>query len=298
MVMLGKLSCLAIGAFLFFSGPFPVIGQTDWLADLRSARDEHAVEVQGWLKLVGLESLHFGDNDVGAAAGNARLPAPSPGHLMVLRLEADDRVLLLPPVGSHAFPPGLSVNGHPPAGNIAIALHSDVVAYRTLSFRLVRSGGGLAMRVWDEDSQALRQFRGLNWYAPDTRYRVRARFITYPAPKLISLANGDGTRTPLPSPGYAEFTLNGRTLRLQPVVPSPDAKQLLFAFRDGTAAHETYGAGRLLFTGQPEGGWLVLDFNLAENPACAYNPYTICPLPPLENRLPIAVPAGEKKYHD
>jgi uncharacterized protein (DUF1684 family) len=80
--------------------------------------------------------------------------------------------------------------------------------------------------------------------------------------------------------------------------PSLDAKQLLFAFRDTTAGSETYGAGRFLFTGQPEGGGIVLDFNMAENPACAYNPYTVCPLPPPENRLPVAIRAGEKKYHD
>jgi uncharacterized protein (DUF1684 family) len=288
---------------LSFSRPSPVMGQADWLAELRSAREEHAVEVQGWLKLVGLESLHSGDNGFGAASDSqARLPAPAPDHLMVLRLEPDGRLLLLPPTGTRAFPVGINVNGHPPAGaagGIAIAPHSDVITYRTLSFRLVRSGGGYAIRVWDENSEDLRQFHGLKWYAPDARYRVRARFIPYPAPKLISIASGDGTRVPLPSPGYAEFVLDGRTLRLQPVYVSPESKtQLLFAFKDTTAAHETYGSGRFLFTGPPERGELVLDFNQAENPACAYNPYTICPLPPRANHLAVMVPAGEKKYHD
>lgn len=157
---------------------------------------------------------------------------------------------------------------------------------------------GYAMRVWDENSADLRQFRGLNWYAPDPRYRARARFVAYPVPRIVSIVNGDGTKVPLPSPGYAEFVLDGRIQRLDPVYPSPGSRQLLFAFKDTTAAHETYGAGRFLFTGEPEKGVLVLDFNRAENPACAYNPYTVCPMPPRENHLPAAVQAGERKYHE
>jgi uncharacterized protein (DUF1684 family) len=296
------LLCFTVLALLLFASPFSATNQTDWLSQLRSARDEHSIEVQGWLKLVGLHSLHAGENSFGSGVDSqARLPPSAPNQLMVLRLEADGRVILLPPAGARALPEGVSVNGRPPnasSGPVVIAPHSDVVAYHTLSFRTIRSGGGVAVRVWDENSDDLRHFNGLKWYAPDSRYRVQARFISYPTPKLISIVNGDGNVEPLPSPGYAEFVLNGRTLRLHSLSPSPDSKQLLFAFRDATAAHETYGAGRFLFTGQPEGGELVLDFNLAENPACAYNPYTVCPLPPPENRLPVPIPAGEKQYHD
>jgi uncharacterized protein (DUF1684 family) len=299
--MAARLSRLAIGSLLLFFMPLSAIGQTAWLSQVRSARNEHSVEVQGWLKLVGLHVLRSGDNSFGSAVDSqARLPASAPHHLMVLRLGADGRVLLLPPAGARAFPPGLSVNGRSPntGGPVVISLHSDVLGYHTLSLRLVRSGDGFAMRVWDENSDDLRQFHGLKWYPPDSRYRVHARFVSYSTPKLISIVNGDGNVEPLPSPGYAEFVLDGRTLRLEPVSLSPDSKQLLFAFRDATAANETYGAGRFLFTGKPEGGALVLDFNLAENPACAYNPYTVCPLPPPQNRLRVPVPAGEKRYHD
>lgn len=299
--MIRRLASLAIGTLLSFSRPSPVMGQANWLAAVASAREEHAVEVKGWLKLVGLESLHSGDNAVGSASdSHVQLPVPAPAHLMVLRLEVGGRLLLLPPAGARVFPEGLNVNGHPPAataGGIVIAPHSDVITYRTLSLRLVHNGDDYSMRVWDENSKDLREFHGLNWYPPDPRYRVRARFIPYPASKTMSIANGDGTRVSLPSPGYAEFVLDGRTVRLQPVYLA-ESKQLLFAFKDATAAHDTYGAGRFLFTAQPERGELVLDFNLAENPACAYNPYTICPLPPRENHLAAPVRAGEKKYHD
>jgi hypothetical protein len=129
----------AVGVLLSFFTPLPATGQTDWLSQLRAARDEHSVEVQGWLKLVGLESLHSGDNGFGSAVDSqARLPASAPDHLMVLRLEADGRVLLLPPAKARSFPAGLSVNGHSPdtsGGPVVMALHSDVVAYHTLSFR-------------------------------------------------------------------------------------------------------------------------------------------------------------------
>src|SRR4029077_15932223 len=103
--MIRRLGSLAIGTLLSFSRPSPVMGQASWLAAVGSAREEHAVEVRGWLKLVGLESLHSGDNGLGSASDSqVRLPVPAAAHLMVLRLEVGGRLLLLPPTGARVFP--------------------------------------------------------------------------------------------------------------------------------------------------------------------------------------------------
>ena len=99
-----------------------------------------------------------------------------------------------------------------------------------------------------------------------------------------------GDTEPLPSPGYAEFRLNGRELRLEPVL---EDNELFFIFRDQTAGKETYGSGRFLYTALPRDGKVELDFNKAENPPCAFTPYATCPLPPKQNVLPIRIEAGE-----
>jgi hypothetical protein len=97
-------------------------------------------------------------------------------------------------------------------------------------------------------------------------------------------------------PGYVEFTVKGRTLRLVPVVESPDARQLFFIIGDGTNGRETYHAGRFLYTDLPHDGTVVLDFNKLESPPCAFTAFATCPLPPPANRLPIDITAGELSY--
>ncbi len=98
-----------------------------------------------------------------------------------------------------------------------------------------------------------------------------------------------------PSPGYAVFRIHGR-VRLRPILEEPDAKELFYIFRDQTSSKETYGAGRFMYSDLPHDGKVVLDFNKAYNPPCAFTPYATCPLPPAENRLPVRIEAGEKKY--
>jgi uncharacterized protein len=80
------------------------------------------------------------------------------------------------------------------------------------------------------------------------------------------------------------------------VLDDPGSKDLFFVFRDLTAGKETYGAGRFLDTAPPQDGKVVLDFNKAYNPPCAFTPYATCPLPPAENKLAVRIEAGEKKY--
>ena len=99
-------------------------------------------------------------------------------------------------------------------------------------------------------------------------------------------------------PGYAEFAIRGKTERLEPMV---EDGRLFFVFRDTTSRLETDGGGRFLTVAAPSGGLdrpgtLELDFNQAVNPPCAYSPFATCPLAPKENRLQVAIPAGEKRY--
>ena len=99
----------------------------------------------------------------------------------------------------------------------------------------------------------------------------------------------------MPSPGHVVFTINGREVQLDPVLEEPGAKELFFIFRDATAGKETYPAGRFLYSDMPKDGRVVLDFNKAYSPPCAFTSFATCPLPPKQNRLDVRIEAGEKR---
>jgi uncharacterized protein len=125
-------------------------------------------------------------------------------------------------------------------------------------------------------------------------YRVQAKFVAQP--KQVPILNIIGNHLRMPSPGYVVFQIDGREMRLDPVVEEGE-KELFFIFRDRTAGKETYPAGRFLYTELPRDGKVELDFNKAENPPCAFTPYATCPLPPKQNALPVRIEAGELTAH-
>ena len=86
----------------------------------------------------------------------------------------------------------------------------------------------------------------------------------------------------------------GQTLRLRPFTTRP--KRFYFVFRDASSGQETYETARFLYADLLDDGTTVLDFNQAYNPPCSFNPYTTCPIPLRENRLPVKILAGEKAY--
>ena len=280
-----------------------------WQKSVDEFHEKHTANLQkpdGWLSLVGLEWLQPGDTSVGSAPDNkVKLPAAHPAHLAVFHLE-NNVVTLLPP--KDGFPAGLVVGGKAAAQQV---LRTDPDSDKnnphlivgTLNLYAIRREGRFALRIKDSESPSLKQFHGLKWYSPDEAYRVTAKWIPYTPPKSVTLLTLVGTSYPQPVPGAAEFVLQGKTYKLEPVLEDPADTKLFFILRDTTSATTTYGACRFLYTALPSNGLdkpgeLVLDFNRLENPPCAYTPYATCPLPPQGNRLPIALPVGEKRYHD
>jgi uncharacterized protein (DUF1684 family) len=170
----------------------------------------------------------------------------------------------------------------------------DKLHMGSLTMTIISRGDKLGVRVKDKESKARKEFKGLSYYPIDPKLRIVADFIPYTPPKQSPIPTVLGTTVQEPSPGRAEFMLDGKKLSLEPVIENADT--LFFIFKDSTAGHETYGAGRFLYTDNPHDGKVVIDFNKAENPPCAFTPYATCPLPPPQNRLAIPIRAGEKKY--
>jgi len=271
-------------------------------------RTEHAADLlkpDGWLSLVGLEWLQPGDNSVGSASDNKIRLTSGPTHLAVLHLEGES-VTLNPPTGG--FPQDFFVAGAPAKSQqLRAEPNNDKVAPRmtsgTLNMYVIRRETRFALRIKDAKSPSIVGFHGLKWYPPDESYRVTAKWIPYSPHKTITLATLVGTNYDQPVPGAAEFMLNGKSFRLEPVLEDPAVAKLFFILRDTTSTTTTYGACRFLYTGFPTNGLekpgeLILDFNRLENPPCAYTPFSTCPLPPPGNRLPIPLPVGEQRYHD
>jgi len=124
-------------------------------------------------------------------------------------------------------------------------------------------------------------------------YRVTATWVPSDGKKTIDVPTLLGDVTPLPVAGTAVFKLKGQEVRLTDLGGNP-AKGPFFVFSDLTAKSDTYPGGRFLETGPVVNGSVVLDFNRAHNPPCAVTPYATCPLAPKENRLGVAIAAGEK----
>ncbi len=244
----------------------------------------------GWLTVSGLFWLHDGENTFGSGPLNdIVLPASAPANAGSFEFHAG-RTTVHMKSGVHAMLNGKAIETaemHPDS-------NADQLAIGDLTLYVHSSGDRYTIRLRDKNSRLRKDFTGTRWFPVDQSYRVTARYVPYDNPKQIEIQNVMGDTLQETIPGYAVFSLHGQELRLDAEV---DGSSLSVVFRDLTSGHETYAASRFLDAGPPKDGQVVLDFNQAYNPPCAYNPYTTCPLPPPQNRLAVRIEAGEKTYH-
>lgn len=263
-----------------------------WRAD-RLAR---LTSDDGWLTLVGLHWLAEGKNMFGSAKTNrVVLTAKAPEVCGTLVLGGGE-VTLQPIAGS-----GMTIGGQPVTTSVKLVPDTDpkgptVVDLGSLRFHVIERAGKYALRVKDRDSEARKEFKGLDYFPIDPKWRVEARFQPFNPPRHVAIANVLGMTTDEISPGILSFTIEGKTYSLQPILEQGQTDYFLI-FKDETSGKETYPAARYVYAPPPGAdGRTVIDFNKAYNPPCAFTPFATCPLPPPQNRLPIRVEAGEKKY--
>jgi uncharacterized protein (DUF1684 family) len=265
----------------------------------RAEREAKLKAEDGWLTVAGLFWLKEGVNTVGTAAdNNIVLPTGSaPARAGTFELRAGKTFF-------HAAA-GVSVTANEqPVRDLEVksdeVKQPDVLKLNDLTLLLLKRGDRYAIRLKDKNTPTRRAFTGLRWYAGQAAYRVTAQFIPYEQPKEVSLVNIIGDIEKMKSPGYVVFTLNGQELSLEPVTAGRD--KLFFIFRDLTSGKTTYKPGRFLYAAAPadlsKAGPVVLDFNQAINPPCAFTAFATCPLPPKRNHLAAAVEAGERLYFD
>ena len=246
----------------------------------RQAREAGLRADGGWLTVSGLFWLKPGANRFGSAPSNdIVLPASAPPTAGIFEFH-DGKVTAQSGGGVRELKPD----------------SADALVLGPLTLAVIKRGDRYGIRMRDRDSRFRREFTGLHWFPVRENWRITARFVS--EPRKLPVANVIGQTEPMESPGYAVFRLDGREYRLYPVLEEPGATELFYIFRDQTSGRETYGAGRFLYSGLPRDGTVVLDFNKAYNPPCAFTPFATCPLPPRENRLSTRIEAGEMKYGD
>ena len=245
---------------------------------------------QNWLPLAGLFWLKPGENSFGSDASNAIVFPKGPAHAGAFVLQGEEVTVKLTP-DAHA-----QIDGKPVT---SAALQPDTSGKRTvvemgsLRFHVIQRGARIGVRLKDLDSEAAKNYHGPVFFPLNLDYRVTATWIPSDGKKTVDVPNVLGDVTPTPVAGTAVFKINGQEMRLTPLGGDP-GKGLFFVFSDLTAKADTYPGGRFLDTDPVTNGSVVLDFNRAYNPPCAVTPYATCPLAPKENRLSLAIPAGEK----
>ena len=284
-----NLYCFPLVISLAAAGPGD-LAYRDEIQQWRATYEAKLKQDNGWLSLAGLFWLKEGENTFGTGSGN-RIVLPegaAPEMAGAFIFHGGQTKLRVDP-GAPAL-----LNGQAVRSETALKPDSsgdpDRITLGRLSMIVIKRGERYAIRLWDAQNPARLGFHGSRWFPVNESYRVTAQYTSYPQPRMINIANILGDTVPTPSPGFVTFKLNGTPCRLEPVL---EGDHLFFILKDATSGRQTYPAGRFLYTPLPTGSTLVLDFNKAENPPCAFTPYATCPLPPKQNHLPVADEAGE-----
>src|SRR5258708_16933835 len=241
----------------------------------RETRHASLMKEDGWLSLVGLEWLNPGDNDV-------KLPTPPPtmAHFRV----TGGTVALVESGKATELRDDTDPQG------------PTVVRNGSFRYNVIKRNDKFAIRMKDAEADSRTHFKGLEYFPVNPHWRLEARFEPFNPPKKVPITNVLGMTSDETAPGELVFDVDGKTYRIMPILEQGE-KDLFIIFKDTTSGKETYGAARYLYASPPGAdGKTIVDFNKAYNPPCTFTPFATCPLPPPQNRLPLRIDAGEKKY--
>ncbi len=267
----------------------------------RVQRREQLLKPDGWTSLIGLHWLDPGAHYIGSDPGNGIHLSMGPAHVgMVVipdKLAADQHARFVPDKATV-----LTLDGQPLTAPAMLRTEADKPGVSVIGFddgkgeaTVIERNHRHALRVKHADAPTRTQFVGLDYWPADPAWKITGKFIAHPGAKTIEVANIIGGMDAMANPGIVEFQHGGKTYRIEALDEGEGVLFLVFA--DRTNGHGSYGAGRFLDTPMPDAhGNVILDFNQARNPPCAFTAFATCPLPPPENRLDLTITAGEKAY--
>jgi uncharacterized protein (DUF1684 family) len=263
----------------------------------RDARRAELIAPDGWTSLIGLLWIDRGAHYAGSAKGNGLLLAKGPAHLGMFDLDAKGRVRFVPDSGA-----AVTLDGQPLTTATYLKRDIDEGGPNVIGFdegkgaaTVIVRGDRVALRVKHTEADSRLHFGTIPYWPGGPDWKINARYVPNPPGKTMPIVNIVNMIQQVPNPGAVEFQRNGKTYRLE--LLDQGEPTLFLVYADRTSGHGSYPAGRYLDIARPgPDGRVVLDFNRAENPPCAFTPYATCPLAPAANRLDLAVEAGEQVY--
>ena len=170
---------------------------------------------------------------------------------------------------------------------------TELEAFRQAKDNFFRTGPGSPLTL-----EQMKNFRGLSYFSENPRLRFELPLEKYLNPERIQMQTSTGVVQDYLKVGQVKFQVNGEAAALQVYESVDHPGSYFILFVDATAPGESYGAGQYMEPEETHAGELMIDFNLAYNPYCAFNDRWSCPIPPPENRLRVRIEAGEEKFHE
>ena len=278
-------SCLALPA------QATAQAKTDYTT-FRKERQANLGRPDGLLSVVRFIGARPGTFSVGSAPDCSLQQDHLPAHAGTLVVAADLTAVLRQPDKEDQPLPSTKAN------DLQLSTDRGWAHLGPVSFANVPGKDHAALLIKDREAPAVLSYPGLRWFPPSATWRVVAQWVPYNTAHPLDIVLRNGTISHEPALGYAEFTLQGKQLRLEAV---EDDEHLFFVIGDQTNEATSYGGGRFLeglsaSNGPAKPGTIVLDFNNLVNPYCAYSVGQNCPRPTKANTLPISILAGEMKF--
>jgi uncharacterized protein (DUF1684 family) len=267
------------------------------ILEWRAGRLQRLTQPDGWLSLVGMHWIDVGTTRIGAAADNGTRLMVGPPRLGMLKLTKDDTITFEPEPGAE-----VTIDGEPASGWTRLVSDADLTADPTVvgfnkgdaSFYVIKRGGRFALRVRDALAPTRTNFAGITYFDIDPGFRFNAKFTPHAPGSTIEIVNVLGMIEKMDNPGTVTFQDGEKSFTLEAI--DEGDHRLFLVYADRTSGHESYPAARYLYSEYPDAeGNTVVDFNEGYNPPCAFTDFATCPLPPLQNRLDLAITAGEMK---
>ena len=259
----------------------------------RTERMERLKSPSGWLNLVGLLWLKEGTNTFGSDSSNSLIfPEAAPSRAGTINLK--DSVIRI-----HFNNYDEMLIDDQPAGDCRLytdnSTHPTHVQIGRYAFTIIKRGNKYAVRLRDMESPLLGKLDSIPAFPASRRWRVKAKLEKFEKQQTFEVNTVIGMPEKYSAEGKLVFKLKGKDFSL---IPFDEGNSYFIIFGDETSSIETYAAGRFLYALKADSsGYIILDFNKATNPPCAFTPFATCPLPIRENILAVKIEAGEKDVH-